>query len=358
ETDWWLGGPLENKVRGLRAQASVASQKLAGCEQPSLPWQRAKKQILRTLSAQRYSWNAPREEFAFLPFPTRYHETACGFFFCCCCLQPDPTVPTDHSSWFLGQLSRKEAERQLLMLGQPAGHLSARCASPKTHRRYKSDLCCSWKQQTGLDKRKRIAALPLLLSPDKSYSLSVLDLDKATGRDTVKHYRIRLLDNGAGFYITSRRTGSGQFGEVWRALFNDRKERLRHPKLVQLCPVCTGEDPVFICHRVDEHGSLLAHLRDSRPLLELDVLVDILGQVRTRVRPLSGNVVVGAAVDRGNVGWWCGRYRRNVRWRARDGLPGSEKFIHRDLAARNILVGDNNTVKVADIWPVQSYRRR
>uniref|UniRef100_A0A1I8FJ62 TyrKc domain-containing protein n=1 Tax=Macrostomum lignano TaxID=282301 RepID=A0A1I8FJ62_9PLAT len=126
-------------------------------------------------------------------------------------------------------------------------------------------------------------------------------------RDTVKHYRIRLLDNGAGFYITSRRKrslllphpavpeaaantggpvlpdhrdqweipreqlclleqlGSASSAKSWRALFNDRKEeakimkRLRHPKLVQLFAVCTGEDPVFIVTELMSHGRRCSH---------------------------------------------------------------------------------------------------
>lgn len=42
--------------------------------------------------------------------------------------------------------------------------------------------------------------------PTGSYSLSVRDGDVRTG-DTVKHYKIRMLDNG-GFYISPRITFS------------------------------------------------------------------------------------------------------------------------------------------------------
>nr|XP_023646691.1 tyrosine-protein kinase Lck isoform X2 [Paramormyrops kingsleyae] len=120
-----------------------------------------------------------------------------------------------------------------------------------------------------------------------SYSLSVRDLDPECG-DTVKHYKIRNLDNG-GFYITprisfsclsdlvqhyfceadglcfrllkpcqtrapqkpwwqdeweipreslklERRLGAGQFGEVWMGTYNQRKVAIKNLKAGTMSP--------------------------------------------------------------------------------------------------------------------------
>ncbi|PAA83144.1 hypothetical protein BOX15_Mlig021893g2 [Macrostomum lignano] len=273
----------------------------------------------------------------------------------------------DSKCWFVGPLPRKEAERQLLMPGNGNGSFLVR--ESETNK--------------------------------ELYSLSVLHNDKARDRSTVKHYRIRQsteVVDGVGccrYFITSRkkfaslqslidnysadadglccrlsgpcprpvptiadlsyetrdqweiprdqihlveRLGAGQFGEVWRGLFNERHpvavkmlrgggmsraeflkearimKQLRHPKLVQLFAVCTEKDPMYIVTELMSRGSLLTHLRDAKPHeLELSALIDIMAQIASGMAYLE-----------------------------------AEKFIHRDLAARNILVGDNNSVKVAD----------
>lgn len=252
-------------------------------------------------------------------------------------------------------------------------------------------------------KIKRVEAEKKLLSPENAhgaflirdsesrrndYSLSVRD------GDTVKHYRIRQLDEG-GFFIARRITfinladlvehysadpdglcvnlrepctqiekpqtvglsyntkdqweipksslkkirkiGHGQFGEVWEGLWNnttpvaiktlkpgtmDPKDflaeaqimkKLRHQKLIQLYAVCTQDEPIFIITELMRHGSLLEFLQGKGRVLKLPQLIDIAAQIASGMAYLE-----------------------------------SQNYIHRDLAARNILVGDSNSVKIAD----------
>lgn len=135
------------------------------------------------------------------------------------------------------------------------------------------------------------------------------------------------------------RLGSGQFGEVWSGLYR-RKNRvavktlkpgsmtatdflreadimkgIRHPKLVALLGVCSQGDPLYIISEYMRNGCLLDFLRSDetgRPMQLLD-LVDMAAQCAEGMEYLE-----------------------------------AKNLIHRDLAARNVLVGENNTVKVAD----------
>jgi fyn-related kinase len=256
--------------------------------------------------------------------------------------------------WYFGKLKRLEAEKKLL---QPCNDHGAFLIRDSESRR-------------------------------DDYSLSVRD------GDTVKHYRVRQLDEG-GFFIARRVTfrtlselvehysrdadglcvnlkkpcsqiekpdtvglsyntkdqweilksslrlirmiGSGQFGEVYEGLWNnttpvaiktlkpgtmDPKDflaeaqimkKLRHQKLIQLYAVCTQDEPIYIVTELMRHGSLLEYLQGKGRMLKLPQLVDIAAQIASGMAYLE-----------------------------------SQNYIHRDLAARNILVGDGNTVKIAD----------
>lgn len=259
--------------------------------------------------------------------------------------------------WYFGKIRRVEAEKKLLLPENEHGSFLIRDSESR-----KND-----------------------------YSLSVRD------GDTVKHYRIRQLDEG-GFFIAKRvsfrtlselvehyshdadglcvnlrkpctqiekpvtmglshnttdqweipkhslklikKIGHGQFGEVWEGLWNnttavaiktlkpgtmDPKDflleaqimkKLRHCKLIQLYAVCTQDEPIYIVTELMRNGSLLDYLQVSAGkgrTLKLPQLIDIAAQIASGMSYLE-----------------------------------SQNYIHRDLAARNILVGENNTVKIAD----------
>lgn len=258
--------------------------------------------------------------------------------------------------WFVGKISRKESERQLLSPENGLGSYLIRESE----------------------------------TAPGNYVLCVRSFQEGKG-DVVKHYKIKPLDDNKGFFITARRTlpslqdlinhysesadglgqklekpcgkskpvialskdaweidreslelskrlGAGQFGEVWKGKWNKTTDvavktlkpgtmsieaflleatimkKCKHDKLVRLYAVCTDKEPIYIVTELMSKGSLLDYLRgDEGDTLKFTQLVDIASQVASGMAYLEEN-----------------------------------KLIHRDLAARNVLVGDNNLAKVAD----------
>ncbi|XP_052776319.1 tyrosine-protein kinase SRK2-like isoform X2 [Mya arenaria] len=262
--------------------------------------------------------------------------------------------------WFFGRVTRKEAERNLLVKDNPVGVFLVR----------ESETCPG------------------------SYVLSIRDYDQNKANpECVKHYKMRNMDDG-GVYIAARRQfktimelvdhykvqadglcrslvapcsraapvmvdlsrdtkdaweidrnslqlaqrlGAGQFGEVWKGIWNNTTDvaiktlkpgtmtaeaflaeaqimkQCRHDKLVRLYAVCSKEEPIYIVTEL-LNDSLLNYLREGEGrYMKFPDMVDYAGQVASGMAYLEKN-----------------------------------KLIHRDLAARNVLIGDNSIVKVAD----------
>ena len=135
-----------------------------------------------------------------------------------------------------------------------------------------------------------------------------------------------------------KKLGHGHFTEVWEGRWNINKKvaiktlnvgtislqafseeaaimkTCHHDKLVQIYAVCSEKEPIYIVTELMCNGSLLHHLRsDTGNSLSLEVLIDMIAQITKGMAYLE-----------------------------------HEKLVHRNLAARNILVGENNTCKVAD----------
>jgi tRNA A-37 threonylcarbamoyl transferase component Bud32 len=266
----------------------------------------------------------------------------------------DDNNPESQEWWF--SIDRREADKQLLLPGNPRGTFLVRASSDK-----------------------------------KSYALSIRDWDVSKNDVIIKHYRIRKMDDG-GCYISPKRTfpsiidliehyrggpggadglccqltkacpkepepipfkdieverstlklhkklGAGQFGEVWAGKWRNQVDvavktlkegqmtaeafldeakvmhKLRHRKLVQLMGVCTTSEPMYIITELMVNGALLDYLRkDEGSKIKLKEMIDMAAQVA-------------------------------------DGMAYLEQknYIHRDLRAANILVGENNVCKVAD----------
>ncbi|KAM5158392.1 tyrosine-protein kinase Lyn isoform 1-T1 [Mantella aurantiaca] len=257
--------------------------------------------------------------------------------------------------WFFKDITRKDAERQLLAPGNNAGAFLIR------------------ESETMKD----------------SYSLSIRDHDPKTG-DVIKHYKIRTLDNG-GFYISPRITfpsisdmihhyqkqadglcrklekscyaskpqkpwdkdaweipresikmvkklGAGQFGEVWMGFYNNNTKiavktlkagtmsveafmqeanlmkTLQHDKLVRLYAVVTKQEPIYIITEYMAKGSLLDFLKSEEgSKVILPKLIDFSAQIAEGM----------AYIERKN-------------------------YIHRDLRAANVLVSEALMCKIAD----------
>ncbi|XP_062365297.1 tyrosine-protein kinase Lck isoform X2 [Cinclus cinclus] len=210
-------------------------------------------------------------------------------------LEPEP--------WFFKNISRKDAERQLLASGNTHGSFLIRESE----------------------------------TSKGSYSLSVRDLDESQG-ETVKHYKIRNLDSG-GFYI-SPRSPFGSLRELvqhYTRLYNGHTKvavkslkagsmspsaflaeanlmkKLQHRRLVRLYAVVTKE-PIYIITEFMEKGSLVDFLKTSEGV-KLSI---------TKLLDMSAQIAEGMA------------------------FIEAKNYIHRDLRAANILVSDTLCCKIAD----------
>ncbi|KAF3698932.1 Tyrosine-protein kinase Lyn [Channa argus] len=257
--------------------------------------------------------------------------------------------------WFFKDITRKDAERQLLApANKPGSYLIRESETSKG-----------------------------------SYSMSIRDVDPR-GIDSVKHYKIRMLDNG-GYYISPKisfidiglmikhyhskadglcrklerpcvkpkaqkpwdkdaweiskdsikmvkKLGAGQFGEVWMAYYNNTTKvavktlkpgtmtveafmdeanvmkTLQHHRLVRLYAVVTVTEPIYIITEFMANGSLLDFLKTNEGCrLQLPKLTDFSAQIA-------------------------------------EGMAYIEKrnYIHRDLRAANVLVSESLLCKIAD----------
>uniref|UniRef100_A0A3Q3XQK5 Tyrosine-protein kinase n=1 Tax=Mola mola TaxID=94237 RepID=A0A3Q3XQK5_MOLML len=258
--------------------------------------------------------------------------------------------------WFFKDITRKDAERQLLAPANKPGYYLIRESE----------------------------------TSKGSYSLSIRDVGEK-GADSVKHYKIRMMDNG-GYYISPKisfhdigsmikhyhseysdglcrkldrpcvkpkaqkpwdkdaweiskdsikmvkKLGAGQFGEVWMAYYNNTTKvavktlkpgtmtveafmeeanvmkTLQHDKLVRLYAVVTKTEPIYIITEFMANGSLLDFLKsDTGGNLQLPKLIDFTAQIA-------------------------------------EGMAYIEKknYIHRDLRAANVLVSESLICKIAD----------
>ncbi|XP_056418982.1 tyrosine-protein kinase Blk isoform X2 [Hyla sarda] len=214
-----------------------------------------------------------------------------------------PVHRLEMEKFFFNNITRKDAERQLLAPDNIPGTFLIR------------------ESETNLG----------------TYSLSVRDKDPTRG-DLIKHYKIRMLDNG-GYYISPALTFSSlqELVKHYSSFYNSNvkvaiktlkegsmsplafleeanlMKSLRHNKLVQLFAVVTKE-PIYIVTEYMSNGSLVDFLKtDEGVKLRFSKLVDMSAQVA-------------------------------------EGMAYIEKknYIHRDLRAANVLVNDILCCKIGD----------
>ncbi|XP_071135324.1 proto-oncogene tyrosine-protein kinase Src-like isoform X2 [Mytilus edulis] len=262
--------------------------------------------------------------------------------------------------WFMGAFSRKETERLLLSRENTPGSYLIR------------------ESET---------------SPG-NYVLSVRDNDEVKG-PTVKHYKIRNMDNNGGFYIAARRVmsslpelvnhysqgpdglcrqlmepcqkpkpvmddlsrdtkdaweisrdaltmdiklGAGQFGEVWRGTWNKTT-----PVAIKTLKPGTMSTEAFLAEafimkqcKHDKLVRLYAVCSDGEPIYIVTELMS------------KGSLLEHLRSDEGQQLKFPQLVDVAAQIASGMGFLEAKKFIHRDLAARNILIGDNNVAKVAD----------
>lgn len=256
--------------------------------------------------------------------------------------------------WYFGKIKRIEAEKKLLLPENEHGAFLIRDSESRRN----------------------------------DYSLSVRD------GDTVKHYRIRQLDEG-GFFIARRTTfrtlqelvehyskdadglcvnlrkpciqiekpvtaglshntrdqweidrsslkfvrklGHGQFGEVWEGLWNNTT-----PVAIKTLKPGTMDPKDFLAE-----AQIMKKLRHQK-LIQLYAVCTLEEPIYIITELMKNGSLLEYLQGKGR-----GLKLNNLIDMAAQVAAGmayleSQNYIHRDLAARNVLVGDSNIVKIAD----------
>lgn len=256
--------------------------------------------------------------------------------------------------WYFGKIKRIEAEKKLLLQQNEHGAFLIRDSESRRN----------------------------------DYSLSVRD------GDTVKHYRIRQLDEG-GFFIARRTTfrslqelvehysreadglcvnlrkpcvqidkpntadlshattdqweierrslkfirrlGQGQFGEVWEGLWNGTT-----PVAIKTLKPGTMDPKDFLAE-----AQIMKKLRHPK-LIQLYAVCTLEEPIYIITELMKNGSLLQYLQDKGKTLKLPQLIDMSSQIASGMAFLESQNYIHRDLAARNVLVGDNHLVKIAD----------
>lgn len=256
--------------------------------------------------------------------------------------------------WYFGKIKRIEAEKKLLLPENDHGAFLIRDSESRRN----------------------------------DYSLSVRD------GDTVKHYRIRQLDEG-GFFIARRTTfrtlqelvehyskdadglcvnlrkpciqiekpvtgglshstrdqweidrnslkfvrklGHGQFGEVWEGLWNNTT-----PVAIKTLKPGTMDPKDFLAE-----AQIMKKLRHTK-LIQLYAVCTMEEPIYIITELMKNGSLLDFLQGKGRQLKLPQLIDMSAQIAAGMAYLESQNYIHRDLAARNVLVGDSNIVKIAD----------
>ncbi|CAH8873781.1 unnamed protein product [Trichobilharzia szidati] len=267
----------------------------------------------------------------------------------------------ESNEWYFGELKRVEAEHYLQLPGNDHGSFLVRISESQS-----SEYSLSVREENTV-KHYRIRSRYSRTDPTLKRFYISRQLPFVNIQQLVNHY----LENQSGLccrlgkpcirpthpepvglshklidkweipkssIILKEKIGQGQFGEVFKAVWNkttivavktlkpsscdaadflreaQTMKRLHHPNLIQLYAVCTQSEPFYIVTEYMSKGSLLNYLQSPEGrALDIQCLIVMAAKIASGMAYLE-----------------------------------SRRHIHRDLAARNVLVGDQHVVKIAD----------